>query len=448
LGLNKTFGSVVRALRECRGAVSPLMALMLVPLIGMIGYAVEGGSLYFQQRSMQNAADSAAIAAASNNCLVSSCGVTYDREARAVATKFGYTQGTANTTVTPAALVTCPDGTSNCFKVTISKPVPISLLKTVGFSGNDANGQIVQASAVARRRSSGTGYCLIALASGLNTNSNAITMNGGNSVNLGGCSTFSNASTKCNGANGHDGYNIEYGYSVGSAGNNACGITAVGGVAALADPYSSLKSNIPANTCGTPGADTTISGNVNWSAYTAASPLKICGNLRLTGNVTISAASPGSVVVIEKGSLNLNGFTLNSPASSGLTFVFSGLNTTSVGFVTGSGTLDIAAPTTGVWGGVALYQNPNLTTTTSWSYSGNTPAFKVTGLVYMPFATITVSGAINKKTAGYACMAIVARQMTISGGGYIFADPTSECDRAGLVIPGVPGTGGRQALVL
>jgi hypothetical protein len=49
--------------------------------------------------------------------------------------------------------------------------------------------------------------------------------------------------------------------------------------------------------------------------------------------------------------------------------------------LTGNGTLDIAAPTSGAWSGIAVYQDPALTTNVNISYAGNNPTWNITGLI-------------------------------------------------------------------
>ena len=56
----------------------------------------------------------------------------------------------------------------------------------------------------------------------------------------------------------------------------------------------------------------------------------------------------------------------------------------------GDGTLDFNAPTTGPWKGIAIYQDPNLTTGVDISEAGNTPTWKITGMVYLPHASVEV----------------------------------------------------------
>ena len=85
----------------------------------------------------------------------------------------------------------------------------------------------------------------------------------------------------------------------------------------------------------------------------------VCGDQQLVGNTTIN----NTTLVIENGQLDTKGYTLTG---SGLTVVYQRVPT-------GGGTLNIAAPTSGAWSGVAIYQNPSLTTNVSFTYSGNSP---------------------------------------------------------------------------
>src|ERR1700757_4097659 len=76
------------------GAIAITAALLITALVGMTGLAVEVSYWYFYQRAMQNAADAAAIAAATNSTS------SYANEAKAVAAQFGFPDGSGNITVT------------------------------------------------------------------------------------------------------------------------------------------------------------------------------------------------------------------------------------------------------------------------------------------------------------------------------------------------------------
>jgi hypothetical protein len=172
----------------------------------------------------------------------------------------------------------------------------------------------------------------------------------------------------------------------------------------------------------------------------------LCGDVQLTGNVSLTTSSPGAVLVIENGQLDTNGYTLQTLAGSGLTVIFSG--TSAGGYTdgpTGGGTLDIAAPTSGPWSGVALYQDPSLTSGVDVSAAGNSPTWDITGLVYLPHSSVTFSGAVNKSTNGLSCFDLVVDNITINGTGSILSE--GQCTQAGLSMPvgQVPSRGGLVA---
>src|SRR5205807_392791 len=148
-----------------------------------------------------------------------------------------------------------------------------------------------------------------------------------------------------------------------------------------ADPYASRASNIPADALGScggnfpqmdkhgNGATQWAAGNRSWSGNVV-----VCGDQQLSGDVTIDAPA-GAVLIVENGQLDLNGHTLRTSSGSGLTIVFSGSNGSythaPTSSVNNSGTIDIAAPTSGAWSGIAVYQDPNLTTGVNMSAAGN-----------------------------------------------------------------------------
>ena len=159
--------------------------------------------------------------------------------------------------------------------------------------------------------------------------------------------------------------------------------------------------------------------------YSFGSSEVMCGDQQLTGNTTIN----NTVLVIENGQLDTNGYTLQG---SGLTIVFAGSNAGNYQHVpTGGGTLDITAPTSGNWSGVAIYQDPALTNNVNISAAGNSPTWNISGLVYLPNSSVTLSGAVNKSSQGARCFELVVDNITINGTGDIFAND-DQCSQAGL----------------
>ena len=171
----------------------------------------------------------------------------------------------------------------------------------------------------------------------------------------------------------------------------------------------------------------------------------ICGDLQLTGNVTLTTTSPGSVLVIRNGRLDIGGYVLQTASGSALTIIFSGPDASGSynhTIIDGSGSaatdctvscINIQAPTTGTWKGVAIYQDPSLTKNVSFTYAGNSPTWDITGLVYLPHADATFKGAVNKSSYGASCFSLVVNSVLIDGTGAI--EETGGCAAAGLVMP-------------
>ena len=139
------------------------------------------------------------------------------------------------------------------------------------------------------------------------------------------------------------------------------------------------------------------------------------------------------MLVIENGQLDTNGNTLQTASGSALTIIFSGTSGNYTHAPTGGGTLDIQAPTTGTWHGIAIYQDPSLTTGVDISAAGNSPTWDITGLVYLPHSSVTFSGAVNKSSNGGSCFVMVVDNITINGTGSIL--DRGGCTAAGLTMP-------------
>jgi Flp pilus assembly protein TadG len=420
------------------GASIIIVGLMLPALIGAMGLAAEISYWHLHQRAMQNAADAASIAAATNG------GSNYAAEAKAVSALYGFQDGTGNVTVTVTNPATAAGCAANCYVVTISDKVPLFLSKVVGFIGDaTVNGKGGAALAAGSVTTSGSAYsyCLLAIAS---SGAQGITSNGAPKANMNGCTVMSNTGATCNGHN----LNATIGDAHGT--NSGCGVTQHSNVPAVSDPYSGLAAHIPANTCGSypqepaKKKDPTLPASNQWSGtYPITGNHVVCGDQQLTGDTTISAPT-GAVLVIENGQLDTNGYTLQNTGSGGLTIVFSGTNSASYQHTpTGGGTLTITAPTSGNWSGVAIYQDPTLTTNVDISAAGNSPTWNISGLVYLPHSSVTFSGAVNKSSTGASCFVLVVDNITINGTGSIFANDT-QCSSAGLTQPG----GGHQGTLV
>jgi Flp pilus assembly protein TadG len=418
-----------------RGNVAVMSALVLPALVGTFGLGTEAVSWYATARGAQNAADSAAIAAASN------AGANYTTEALAVAARYGFVNGQGGATVTAVNNQPCPSGAAaNCYKVTVSKSLPLLLAGVVGYRGNatlaGAPAQKVTASSVAIQGTSPRPYCVLALGSSGATP--ALRTNGAPKADLAGCNVMSNTASTCNGHN----LNADHGDAHTTDGG--CGVIQTDNVPTVPDPYANLVNSVPANTCGSYPQEPTkknqpalppenlLAGPYSWGGP----PIQICGDVQLTGPVTINTDSHGAVLVIQNGQLDTNGFTLQTSTGSALTVIFSGTAGSYTHAPTGGGTIDIAAPTSGAWSGVAIYQDPRLTEGLDITAAGDSPTWDITGLVYLPHSSVTFSGAVNKASNGKSCFVLVADSLLVNGTGNILAH--GECPQAGLGMPSSP----------
>ena len=433
----RPLSSVLSIWSDKSGVTIVIVGLVAALVIAIVGLGVDVVGWYRTDRAMQNAADSAAVAAATNGTS------TYQNEAKAVAAQYGYVDGSPGIHVTAVNGQTCPNGETNCYKVTVAMDtapqffsqvvgLPAPPLSSAAMAGGD---QIHQ-------------YCLLALAS--DGTDPAITSHGAASANMTGCNIMSNTGSTCTG------HNLQATNGDAHGTNSGCGISEHSNVRAVSDPYSGLASNIPANTCGstyysepTKKSSSPLPSSNQWpnaiTGGTLPSTLTICGDLQLTANVTLTTPSGGTVLVIRNGVLDLASYVLKTASGSALTIIFSGPdpsgsynhypidNSGSAATDCSVSCINIQAPTTGTWKGVAVYQDPSLTKNVSFTYTGNSPTWDITGLIYLPHANATFKGAVNKSSYGASCFVLVVDSVLIDGTGSI--EETGGCGAAGLTMP-------------
>ena len=143
----------MRSLRICKeesGAILTVTALSLVLILSILGFGVDVGHLLFVKRSMQNAVDAAALAAAleARACNGTSACTAMQKAAENALTENGFTAttiltnctGTAGTGVTltlnnpPCAISGDPNsGKTNYAEVMVSEPVPTYFANLMGL---------------------------------------------------------------------------------------------------------------------------------------------------------------------------------------------------------------------------------------------------------------------------------------------------------------------------
>jgi Flp pilus assembly protein TadG len=515
---------VARFLRNRRGAVSPIMALALIPIVGAMGMGVETSNWWLTQRSAQNAADSAVLAAAINGgnadsggtpaAAASSCtsganAANWACEAYAAAAKMGYTVSTT-ASVTPST-TTCPSGTGTCYKVVIRKAVPIYLLTVLGYNGTTVGSnkvQWIQATAYSKQPGPPIQFCIL-------TTNGDFTSKGASSADLLGCDVFSNGNATCDGAT--DG--IGQTFATGTI--SKCPVPTT--TSAKCDPYGPKTQVIegtstscsastdasasipPMPSCTSPNSKAATSGSfpaadvITTAAITAAvtanptTPvIQICGNASLgtgsgasakPGNCTTPINYTGSAnikIIVYNGSLDIRGCTIENTGTGGMTLMFappsavatapsncSGSNgCVPIDTNSSPGTIDIAAPTSGTFSGLAVMQSSYYTEASGdcsgsgnkagaldWCGAGHAPTIEAQGALYLPNANLGFAGAISKFTGPGAlnCIGLVSKSVRVNGTGELFnnfaSGLTGQCTAAGLSLPTDPNSKTYQALV-
>jgi len=166
MALSYLLNQLRRLRRDERGAMAVMMGILAIPLVGFMAVGFEISNWYMLTRSMQNAADAAAVAAALNG------GDTYVVEAQDVAARYGFVDGQNNVTVTVTNSAPCapnpnlPAG-AVCYSVAISGYTPLLMAQVVGYQGNaNINGALqkqLAASAMATPGTQAAPLCLMAL---------------------------------------------------------------------------------------------------------------------------------------------------------------------------------------------------------------------------------------------------------------------------------------------
>jgi Flp pilus assembly protein TadG len=474
-----------------RGNIAAMTALLIVPLVGAMGLAVEVSDWYLTQRAIQNAADSGAIAAALNNgqkcadgttmatgattltcsspikthCSASS--ETFDCAAVATAAKYNLTDNLNTVTVTASFLTSgCPKSAPTCYEIAIQKSLPVRLMGLVGFK---ATSQIIKASAVSEPNGTARTYCILSLVTGDGSagsaNAGITEKGGGNGTDSTGCNLASDGGASCNNANHQIGDIVDSfaGPWANCAPNGPPNKNSQLTSTISDDAYRALDTNVSkfAGTC------PSFAGSGTYTV-TLASQCVVTGNLQVPSPpkkgaptvLQVATAAGGSVLVIKNGTLDLNGGTFQVISGGGLTIIFTGGGSSSP-YPSGSGTFDSYGPdlaSGNTFAGISIYDDPlTYNTAFNMTYTGNSPTWNVTGLIYMPNADVTLKGDIGFASDAAAnsqlCFSLVDQTFQSNGNWAIYPAKSgsggiqSQCTNAGLTPPTSNLSGGVLSLI-
>jgi hypothetical protein len=386
---------VTRFRDDERGTVAVVMALAIIPVLGMTGLAIETGLWYAQRRNLQTAADAGALGAAFE---IAAGGSNLRSAATMDAGRNGFSAGSGSTIAVNNPPLSGPYAGSS-----LAVEVIVTRQQTLLLSSLFLNGPMtVKARAVANAGTPGDS-CILALDK---VASDTAYFTGSATVNLYGCGITANSvSPQALAVSGSADVSAQFiqtagGYSVSGSGTLTAG-EKLTNAAQTTDPYADLTAPA-AGSCTSPpgGKDFTLN------------PGTYCGGLSLQGDVTLN---PG-VYVINGGTLKMNAQA--NVIGSGVTIILTG--NSSIGYadvdINGGATVGISAPTSGTWAGIAFYGDRRAPIGGTSKFNGGSTT-NFTGALYFPSQEVDFTG--GNKSDGSGCTRIVADVVKFTGNSEI-----------------------------
>ena len=380
-----------RLWRARRGAVAVHIGLMAIAIIGMAALGTEVVFLLYKHRQMQMAADASAISGAT--ALAKGFPSDLSVEARAVAADDGFVQGVDGATVTVhhPPLSGSNAGNDQAVEVIIAQPQTlymVSLFRSGLFN--------VGARAVAVVPVTGF-YCMLALdpsaAGALTVRNNGVVSNPdcGIAVN----SNSERALIVDNNGAVNGPVSVVGNWSLS---NNAelNGTPLLNHAPAIDDPYADVALQaIPACT-----AQPSSGGNNTTFNLT---PGHFCSGWNFSNTVTLNLA-PGAYYVDTRMDVGNNAIV---NGTGGVTLIVNG--NYAIGF-TNNAQINITAPSSGPYAGLAFFGPRNGTTNVTQTFSNNT-TMNIKGVVYFPSQTIEFDN--NGATTPGGCTQVVGQLIRV-----------------------------------
>ncbi len=415
------------------GQLLVVTSLSLLVVLGIMGMGLDAGMLFHAKRTVQIAADAAAVAGALdyryNNDKQSAIAAGQD-----AAAQNGYTNGKDGVTVTINMPPKYGDlkGLNGYIEAIVQAPSPTFFLRTLGFHSVN----------IASRAIAGTGStyaCIWAL----DRSGSSVSIKGSAELYTPKCAIYDDSSSASaltltgGGAITAKSIGIVGGYS--SSSNGYLSPTPRTGLAPAADPLAGLVApTVSTATCSNSSCNVSVSGGSNITLYPGT-----YGSISNSGSGTITF-EPGNYIITGSVSSSSNGgivfgsgnYTIDGNLSdtggsymtfgTGLYIVGGTLKLAGSGSITGDsvtfyteGSTSIAggsnlllkAPTSGTYSGILIFQARSDSQTLSVAGgSGST----VEGILYAPTAAVTLSGS---STGTAMSLDIVCDTLTVTGNG-------------------------------
>lgn len=404
--------------RRSEGSLAPLLALALVPLVAVVGAAVDYSRANDIRSKVQGALDSAVIAGAKDN------------SANWIAVALNTFNGTVNNLLDSSAgvpsFILNPDGS---FSGKVSASVPMEFVRALGTSSMNVS---AQSTVMVAPTSPGAQYCLVALnltaAPAVQVSGNGsisikapscvmqVNSNAANAVDLSGNATVKTIDNCVHG-------------SVKTSGNSSISPMPDAVCKTLPDPFVNYLKPI-LGTC--------YRTNYTYSSSDPPVPEKVyCGGMNLSGAASVNF--PSGTYYIKDGAITENG---GSFTGNGVTFYLTGQN---AGIqMSGKANWHLVASSSGPFAGFVLFLDPNGPSGTPASasqLSGQSELY-FEGVVYLPSQAVKIAGTAEV-FAPSPWTSFVADTLQISGNGSLVINNDTSLTSVPIPVGLQMRTGGR-----
>ena len=376
-----------------------IAALILPAAIGFTALAVEGGVWYADRHQLRNMADAAAI----NAGWARKEGDDEQAAADEIVFDVGF-DGDTDEVVVDSPPSTGPyAGDADAIEVIARRTRPL-MLSTLFMESPDIT---IEVRAVVRLPPSDDGFCVLALDP---TADSALNITGSADIDLTGCGVHVNSSDaealKVSGSGDltTDFAHVTGGYLESGSGDLISAETPETGVATLPDPFADLV--VPSTPAGCTQTNYSLSGNP--PDPTTLSPGRYCNGLNINANEQV-IFSPG-VYLIDEGEFMINGQA--NITGTGVTIILTGSGSDwASGTINGGANVNLSAPTSGPFAGVAFMKDPASGSSGEVKFNGGAD-MNISGAIYVPTDEVEFIGNVS---VGTGCTIIVAGTVKFSG---------------------------------
>jgi Flp pilus assembly protein TadG len=386
-----------RFLADRRAGVAPMFALGLVPIVGMVGAAVDYSRAGGARTAMQAALDATALMIAKDWQTLQPSQIT-PRATDFFNASFAKT-GVQSLQVT-ATVSNGPTGTT--VSTSASGSIATQFMQIMGYRSLNV---AVQATVVTASDGLGCVLALNPLVSG------AATAQGSTTVTLNGCSLYDNSSNATAlTVGGSATVAADFVGVVGGVGSSS-GITAVNGIrtgiSPVADPYADVSFS--------PYADCDEQ-NFTAKSTVTANPGVYCGGISINANAALTL-NPG-VYYLDGGGLSVNGGA--TLTGTGVTLVFTSKlrKDWATATINGNATVNLTPPTWGRTAGIVVFADRRIPAGTSFKFNGGATQY-LGGAIYVPTGAVTFAGGANTSTS---CTQIIGDTVTFVGNSNLAID--------------------------